>query len=299
MHYLFHDCNILIGIVTIRNKRKRQPIDYDEQNDSDTFYSEDDQSSTSSDESDDDEDVVEPQNVAQQFVWNDVSSTFKPRQRLPEKKEVLTSCDENYTITQVFLKLFPKSLFIWISDCTNERLEILSEKQGKPAEPTDPHEIMVVVGCLLIMSYNRVPHMHMYWSRNKTVRNETIASSISRDRFMLLHSKLYFNHPKKPVDAEKSYYTSELINCLIYTFNRYRSEATYQSIDEFMVAFKGRSSMKQYVPIKPIKRGIKGFCRACACSGYVYDCFIYQGKDTEREDSTLGEWVRTVILNLS
>lgn len=157
--------------------------------------------------------------------------------------------------------------------------------------------MMVVVGCLLIMAYNRVPHMYMYWSQNKSVRNETIASSISRDRFMLLHSKLYFNHPKKPKNAEKTYYTAELINCLMYTFNLYRSESTYQSIDEFMVKFLGRSSMKQFLPNKPVKRGMKGFSRACACSGYVYDCFIYQGKDTNTEDTTLGEWVNVYIFS--
>lgn len=132
----------------------------------------------------------------------------------------------------------------------------MSEKKGKQIKATNPDEIVVVIGCLLVMSFNRVPHMSMYWSKNKSVRNETIATAISRDRFMLLHSKLYFNHPCKPNGAEKTYYTSELISCLIHTFNRYRTEATHQSIDEFMVKFNGRSVMKQYVPIKPVKVGM-------------------------------------------
>lgn len=273
----------------IRRKRKLQLIDEDSDNE---FNSEDDTSS-SDDSDDDDERVVHmPRNDSTQYNWVDASSTFTPRKHLPEQKEIVTSIDQEFTIDDVFLKLFPRSLFIWIADCTNERLRILSEQKGKPITPTDPHEIMVVVGCLLIMSYNRVPHIHMYWSKNKSLRNETIASSISRDRFMLIHSKLYFNHPQKPADAEKSYYTAELINCLVYTFNRYRSEGTYQSIDEFMVAFKGRSSMKQFVPNKPVKRGMKGFSRACATTGYVYDCFVYQGRETDTESCTLGEWVR-------
>ena len=36
------------------------------------------------------------------------------------------------------------------------------------------------------------------------------------------------------------------------------------SIDEAMIKFKGRSSLKQYVSLKPIKRGIKAWVRADA-----------------------------------
>lgn len=240
-----------------------------------------------------DDDTIENENQPNSDdTWKSVHSTFLPRMTIPTYKEPeILDCDEDSTIMEIFLKLFPKSLFIWISECTNERLEILSQKKGIPIKATNPDEIMVVIGCLLVMSFNRVPHMWMYWSKNKSVRNETIATAISRDRFMLLHSKLYFNHPSKPNGAEKTYYTSELIRCLIYTFNRYRTEATHQSIDEFMVKFKGRTAMKQYVPIKPVKKGMKGFCRADADTGYVYYFYVYQGQEKQTLEGTLGERV--------
>lgn len=137
--------------------------------------------------------------------------------------------------------------------------------------------------------------MFMYWSQNKSVRNETIATAIARERFMLIHSKLYFNHPQQPKDAGKTYYMDELLNCLRFTFNRARSEATYQSIDESMIKFEGRSAIKQYVPIKPIDRGIKGWCRADASSGYVYECKLYTGAAEKPEEGTLGERVCTTF----
>lgn len=284
-----------------RNKRTFPPMDFSEESgdsDSDSDY---DQTyfETSSDESDDESDDDTPEVVQPEVdvTWKDIPSTFRPRKVIPEYQATQTDVDETATIIDVFLKLFPNSLFIWISDCTNERLNILSQKKGKPITPTDPHEIMIVMGCLLVMSYNRVPHLYMYWSQNKSLRNETIATAISRDRFMLIHSKLYFNKPQKPNGADKTYYMNEMINCLVYTFNRYRTEGTYQSIDEFMVAFKGRSSMKQYLPKKPVKRGIKGFCRADASTGYVNDLFVFQGKQTEPLEGTLGERVSIYIKN--
>ncbi|XP_050297246.1 piggyBac transposable element-derived protein 4-like [Anthonomus grandis grandis] len=56
-----------------------------------------------------------------------------------------------------------------------------------------------------------------------------------------------------------------------------------------MVKFKGRSALKQYLPLKPIKRGIKVWERCDSQSGYVYDMNIYCGKEVDTPDSTLGQ----------
>lgn len=50
------------------------------------------------------------------------------------------------------------------------------------------------------------------------------------------------------------------------------------SIDEAIVKFKGRLGMKQYMPMKPIKRGIKVWVCAEASSGFVCDFQVYTGK---------------------
>ena len=41
------------------------------------------------------------------------------------------------------------------------------------------------------------------------------------------------------------------------------------SIEEIMVCFKRRSTMKQYLPMKTIKRGFKIWCSSCTCCGYL------------------------------
>ncbi|KAJ4445301.1 hypothetical protein ANN_07106 [Periplaneta americana] len=52
----------------------------------------------------------------------------------------------------------------------------------------------------------------------------------------------------------------------------------YNSVDELIIPFKGRSSLKQYVKNKPHKWGIKVFAHA-GTSGIVYDFEIYRGKE--------------------
>ena len=51
-----------------------------------------------------------------------------------------------------------------------------------------------------------------------------------------------------------------------------------------MIPFKGRRSLKQYLPKKPIKRGIKVWDRADAINGYLCEFRVYVGKkDNARE----------------
>jgi len=57
-----------------------------------------------------------------------------------------------------------------------------------------------------------------------------------------------------------------------------------------MIKFKGRSAMKQYLPMKPIKRGFKVWILADSMNGYVYSFRIYTGKDANRTTS-VGEHV--------
>lgn len=203
------------------NKRRRpsdDTIEFASSDDSDFSCESDDEeiSSDTSSGEEEEEEVAVPVviNSKDPVHWRSVSSSFVPRKTIPIYKKPITSIRESDSITDVFLKLFPKSMFMWIAQCTNERLSILSEEKGKIVAPTNWHEISIVIGCLLVMSYNRVPHMYMYWSSNKSVRNETIANAISRDRFMLLHSKLYLNSPAKLDGAKKTYYMTEVIKCL-------------------------------------------------------------------------------------
>jgi hypothetical protein len=52
-----------------------------------------------------------------------------------------------------------------------------------------------------------------------------------------------------------------------------------------MIAFKGRSSIKQYMPNKPKKRGYKVWTRAF---GYVCQFEIYTGKTNNIVEKNLG-----------
>lgn len=60
------------------------------------------------------------------------------------------------------------------------------------------------------------------------------------------------------------------------------------AIDEAMIKFTGRSSLKQYLPMKPIKRGIKVWVLGDSSNGYFWNFQVYTGKVNTTTEKGLG-----------
>lgn len=82
-------------------------------------------------------------------------------------------------------------------------------------------------------------------------------------------SKLYLADPKKPDTVIKTYYVDGLVSCLKQSFQRCRQDSPRQAIDEAMVRFKGKSDIKQCMPMKPIKRELNFGCGVIQKQGIV------------------------------
>ena len=50
-----------------------------------------------------------------------------------------------------------------------------------------------------------------------------------------------------------------------------------------MVLYKGRSTLKQYMPKKPVRQGLKVWMRADSASSYVSQFQVYVAKETSTE----------------
>ena len=64
---------------------------------------------------------------------------------------------------------------------------------------------------------------------------------------------------------------------LIANFQQSYSLHRELSIDEAMVAFKGRLAFIQYLPKKPTKWGMKAYVLADSSTGYVWHWRLYTG----------------------
>ena len=119
----------------------------------------------------------------------------------------------------------------------------------------------------IMMCIKRLPSYRDYWSSNPQLNDAYISSSMPVKRFSFLLSNLHLNdETKEPNKGEanfdKLYKIRPFIEKISETYLHYYNPTREQSIDESMVKFKGRCTMKQYLPQKPIKRGYKVWVRS-------------------------------------
>ena len=95
-----------------------------------------------------------------------------------------------------------------------------------------------------------------------------------------------------PVRGEEGYSRTQKVDPVISALKQNFQAAYYPnrevSIDEAMIPFKGRSSMKQYVPLKPVKCGFKVWAMANSLNGYMYDFNVYTGASGGDRETGLG-----------
>jgi hypothetical protein len=109
------------------------------------------------------------------------------------------------------------------------------------------------------MGVNNLPNMKLYWSKDMVFHNTFISSIMSRDRFLQISYNLHLadnslEPERESKDYSKIYKVKNFTEILRRNFQKNYNFGRYGTIDESMIKFKGRSSLKQYLPLKPIKK---------------------------------------------
>ena len=100
-----------------------------------------------------------------------------------------------------------------------------------------------------------------------------------------LHLSDRANEPQHQDGYDKLYKIRPIITMTQESFKEYYKPGKHQTTDEAMVVYKGRLSYVQYLPAKPIKRGIKLWMRCDSESAYLHEYDVYLGK---RQNSQYG-----------
>jgi len=154
-------------------------------------------------------------------------------------------------------------------------------------------ELKAFLGILIIMGFNTLPSLRLFWSTDTNFHIERIACIMPLKRFLKILRFLHLNDNAQPQKGEPNYKTHKvkpIIDHVNKTFRLLFNPSRYLAVDESMIKFKGRSSLKQYMPMKPVKRGFKMWVLACSVTGYCLAVSLYEGKDGSTGQS-LGERV--------
>ncbi|CAG2213849.1 unnamed protein product [Mytilus edulis] len=126
-------------------------------------------------------------------------------------------------------------------------------------------EMKGFISVILNMGLIRKPSITEYWN-TKFQSQDTV----------------WFHNTTIPNRIDDNYSPTSKFQCFVDLFNR-QSKQHYipkqnLSIDESLIASKGRSSIIQYIPSKAAKFGVKLWVLAEAVSGYICQISVYKGK---------------------
>lgn len=218
--------------------------------------------------------------------------------------ELVTHFDESPLSSEAgkeiesFEKLFDENIVAHIVHQTNLYAE---QNESKKWIVTSNQEMKAFIGCLILMAIHRLPSIDHYWSTDPALRVEVIAKVMTVKRFKKILENIHLNDNENQATRteptyDKLFKLRPLIEMLQKNISNkeFYQPSSFLSVDESMIAFKGRSALKQFQPNKPIKRGYKVWCLADSVTGYIIGFIIYTGKTDS--NYPLGE---QVVLDLT
>ena len=158
-------------------------------------------------------------------------------------------------------------------------------------KPMMVEEIKTFIAIHILMDIHTLPDLQHYWSSDNLLGVPAVANLITNTRFKKLTESIHYNDNTKAVPrGEAGYDHLHKLRPIIDALNSHLKEmyipSSVMAVDESMVPFKGRSLMKQYMPMKPVKRGYKVWCLADFRTGFVSQFDIYSGRsDTQGHSS--------------
>ena len=144
-------------------------------------------------------------------------------------------------------------------------------------------ELKAFMGVRLSMEYAVLKRRYeSYFSRKPGFLFETpgYRQVFDRDRFLAIWKFLHIvdetsHHTDK---TDKVYKVRPLLDHLVKKFQDHYRPSQDLSLDEGMIPTKNRLAVKQYLPKKPVKWGIKTFMLCEAETGYIANFEVYTGK---------------------
>nr|CAH7750575.1 unnamed protein product [Callosobruchus chinensis] len=154
-------------------------------------------------------------------------------------------------------------------------------------------ELYALVGLLIFSGAQKDNHLNTREMFDSKISGSTYKATMSGERFDFLLHNLRFDD--KATRAERKNLDRfapirEIWDELISNCKSSYKPGSYVTIDEQLLAFRGRCPFRMYIPSKPAKYGIKIVMTCDAGTKYMLDAEPYLGKHTNTDGKPLGEY---------
>ncbi|XP_037803051.1 piggyBac transposable element-derived protein 2-like [Penaeus monodon] len=205
------------------------------------------------------------------YIWNAVARNQLSKDSPTFLEATIDEDDEILSPVNYFRKFFSCEFLDEIVHQCN--IYAVQKNPNKPFNLTKD-ELEQWMGISMKMSLTRISDTRQHWSSE--CLTESIGAIMSRQRWEDIKSNFHLVDNETVDKNDKIAKVRMMVDHLRAEFKQIPM-TEHLSIDEQMVPFKGASSLKQYIPKKPIKWGYKLFVLADH-KGMIYDFFPYEGK---------------------
>lgn len=224
-------------------------------------------------------------------VWNtqaQPNNTRTPMRNLVfSRREVVGNARNSILPLSCFMEIFDEHMFNTVVIYTNEEIERVRNNYNDPTintiQPTNLDEMKAFVGLLVNSAWSKDNHLaarEMFDSEWSGSRYKCVMTC---DRFQFLVLCLRFddkatrNERKRtdPFAPIRDVWEAFILNCR----TKYKP-GSYVTIDEQLLAFRGKCPFRMYIPNKPAKYGVKLVCCCDNTTNYMIDSEPYLGKKT-------------------
>lgn len=187
-----------------------------------------------------------------------------------------------------FELFFDESLLQIIVEYTNIYINIVQSKytRDRDARQTNMMEIRAFIGLLLVIGVNRSGRRNLkdFWDNSRGTGIELVYLTMSLNRFRFLLRTIRFDDVTSRIErqsVDKLAAIRDIVEKFISSCKNNYNPSEQLTIDEQLVAFRGRCSFIMYMPKKPSKFGIKIIMLVDVKFPYVYNFEIYVGAQPE------------------
>ncbi|GFX34164.1 piggyBac transposable element-derived protein 4 [Trichonephila clavipes] len=243
----------------------------------------------SSSESESDDDCLDS---ARDWCQIDVTSPLPSHPKFPftGNPGIKVCIGESGDSFEYFNLFLDDEMFSFIVEETNryaesffENAELTPGSRALKWKNTNKEEMKRFIALLLLQGVVQKPVEQWFWSKRPILSTPFFGKVMGEVRYGLLMKFLHFANNESSSDLDhntKLKKIRDFHNLMVHKFKSVYVPKPDISVDESLIAYKGRLSWKQYIPQKRARFGIKLFQLCESESGYIWNSLIYTGKGT-------------------
>jgi hypothetical protein len=193
---------------------------------------------------------------------------------------------DNATPLDYFKLMLPDNFYSHISAETIAYARRCQDEKGEDDDLWDPptgEEIRAYFGLNILMGISPRHSYCDYWKDDDFLGIPGFRNAMTLNRYEKITQYLHINNaaartPRNDPDYHPVNKVKPIYDLAKSKFKQFYQHGTEISIDEAMKGFKGRCEIRQYMPAKPEKFGIKFWARCDGNSSYLSEFQLYTGK---------------------